>query len=425
MSWAGIANNQTVSLNNLIDAVANGVFSQLNPIPTGIKEITKLEAQTYVCLDTTYAPFAAKTNNQLVVKSNLQPCITTSTTTSTTTAAPTTSTTTTSTTLAGQTTTSTTTTTTTAAPTTSTTTTTTTLAGQTTTTTTTTTTTAAPTTTTTTTTSTSTTTTTTTEIIPTTTTTTTSTTTSAPTTTTTSTTFLPCECHDGTINDNNSFSYYDCTGLLVTGGAELGSVICFDINRPYSGNITDDGISGTCICITTTSTTTTTTTAPPPTTTTTSTTTTSTTLPQVPCGTATSATGGIAYPSSQQVGLGATTGTVVFEYDMRVVPDRGIVIWNGNVVVDTGYRGGTDYSYGGVNRLFFTNSLTGQIDPITGNTYPFAGGGNAPDGYPYVTVPSAGTYSFVKNTAIPTTATVNIYAPINGTVWGYRLNCPV
>jgi hypothetical protein len=382
MSWAGIANNQTVSLDNLIDAVANGVFTQLTTIPTGNKEITKLESQTYVCLDTTYAPFAAKSNNQLVVKSNLVPCATTTTTTSTTTIAPTTSTTTTTTTIAGETTT---------------------------------------------TTSTSTTTTSTTEIIPTSTTSTTTTTTNAPTTTTTttSTTFLPCECHDGTINDNNAFSYYDCTGLLVTGGGELGSVICFDINRPYSGNITDDGVSGTCICIATTSTTTTTTTAPPPTTTTTSTTTTSTTLPQVPCGTATSATGGIAYPSSQQVVLGSATGNVVFEYDMRIVPDRGIVIWNGNVVVDTGYRGGAEYSYGGGARGFFTAALGGQIDPITGNTYPFAGGGNAPDGYPYVIQPVLGTYSFTKDTSTPTTATVNIYAPINGTVWGYRLNCPV
>lgn len=104
------------------------------------------------------------------------------------------------------------------------------------------------------------------------------TTTTTTTSTTTSTTFLPCECHDGTINDNNSFSYYDCSGLLVTGGAELGSVICFDINRPYSGNITDDGISGTCNCVTTTSTTTTSTTAAPTTTTTTSTTTSTTTI---------------------------------------------------------------------------------------------------------------------------------------------------
>jgi len=58
-----------------------------------------------------------------------------------------------------------------------------------------------------------------------------------------------CECHDGTITNNNSFSYYDCDGTLNTGAAEQGSTICFDINKPYSGNIQDDGISGTCSCV--------------------------------------------------------------------------------------------------------------------------------------------------------------------------------
>lgn len=71
MSWAGIASNQCVSLNNLKDAVATGVFTQLTTIPTGTKQITKTEASTYVNCSTSYAPFAAKASNQLVVKSNL------------------------------------------------------------------------------------------------------------------------------------------------------------------------------------------------------------------------------------------------------------------------------------------------------------------------------------------------------------------
>ena len=41
---------------------------------------------------------------------------------------------------------------------------------------------------------------------------------------------LPCECHDGIINDNNAFSYYDCDGVLFAGGAELGTEICYNIN---------------------------------------------------------------------------------------------------------------------------------------------------------------------------------------------------
>jgi hypothetical protein len=58
----------------------------------------------------------------------------------------------------------------------------------------------------------------------------------------------PCNCHDGVINDNNSFSYYDCSGELVAGGAELGSEICFDVTKATSGNITDLGPSAICSC---------------------------------------------------------------------------------------------------------------------------------------------------------------------------------
>jgi hypothetical protein len=67
MSWAGIASNQCVSLDNLKDAVATSVFIQKNTIPTGSKQITKAEAENYVYINT----ISGKTSNQLVVKSNL------------------------------------------------------------------------------------------------------------------------------------------------------------------------------------------------------------------------------------------------------------------------------------------------------------------------------------------------------------------
>lgn len=67
MSWAGIASNQCVSLDNLKDAVATSVFSQKTTIPTGSKQITKSEAEAYVYINT----IAGKTASQLVVKSNL------------------------------------------------------------------------------------------------------------------------------------------------------------------------------------------------------------------------------------------------------------------------------------------------------------------------------------------------------------------
>lgn len=71
MSWAGLANNQTVSFNNLQDAVNNSVFVAKTTIPSSNEQITKADANTYVYVDTTYSPYSAKSSNQLVVKSNL------------------------------------------------------------------------------------------------------------------------------------------------------------------------------------------------------------------------------------------------------------------------------------------------------------------------------------------------------------------
>lgn len=79
MSWTGIANNQCVSWNNLRDAVSTGVFTpvtSLFDIPSGNKQITKAQAAQYACLRTTAFPFASKASNQLVVKSDLHPCVT-------------------------------------------------------------------------------------------------------------------------------------------------------------------------------------------------------------------------------------------------------------------------------------------------------------------------------------------------------------
>jgi hypothetical protein len=72
MSWAGLASNQTVSFNNLQNAVSTGVFVAKTSIPASNEQITKADADTYVYIDTSYSPYAAKSSNQLVVKSDLQ-----------------------------------------------------------------------------------------------------------------------------------------------------------------------------------------------------------------------------------------------------------------------------------------------------------------------------------------------------------------
>ena len=86
MSWAGLANNQIVSFNNLQDAVNTGQFTALAAIPVSNEEITKTDASTYVNNWTGYSLFANKASNQLIAKRDL--VTTTSTTTTTTTSAP-------------------------------------------------------------------------------------------------------------------------------------------------------------------------------------------------------------------------------------------------------------------------------------------------------------------------------------------------
>lgn len=69
--WSNIASNQTVSRNNLQNAVNTGVFTAKTSIPAGTKQITKAEANTYVNLNTSNAGYASKASNQLMVKTDL------------------------------------------------------------------------------------------------------------------------------------------------------------------------------------------------------------------------------------------------------------------------------------------------------------------------------------------------------------------
>lgn len=72
MPWSSLASNQAVSFTNLLDAVNTGVFQQKATITGSSEQITKADANTYVNINTAYAPYSAKASNQLVVKSDLQ-----------------------------------------------------------------------------------------------------------------------------------------------------------------------------------------------------------------------------------------------------------------------------------------------------------------------------------------------------------------
>lgn len=71
MPWSAVANSQTVSFNNLQDAVNNSVFVAKATIPSSNECVTKAEADTYVRIDTNNAGYSAKSSNQLILKSDL------------------------------------------------------------------------------------------------------------------------------------------------------------------------------------------------------------------------------------------------------------------------------------------------------------------------------------------------------------------
>ena len=174
--------------------------------------------------------------------------------------------------------------------------------------------------------------------------------------------------------------------------------------------------------------TTTTTTFTPTTTTTTFTpiTTTTTTISGLPCGTPVSYASGQAYPSSGLSYLGTSYGTVNLTFDALNIPDQFIVIYDNNIVINTGYRGSSSYDFGGGSRNSFKTALSGKTDPVNGGVYPnFTN--YVDDGYPRViTAPSgsagSGVQSFYKS--LTQTAIVKVYAPMPSTQWNYTLGCP-
>lgn len=182
--------------------------------------------------------------------------------------------------------------------------------------------------------------------------------------------------------------------------------------------------AGTCanwIDIILENTTTSTTTGIPTTSSTTSSTTTVT--PSIPCGSASSYSGGQNYPSTEIVNLGADTGPVSLEFNAISVPDRYIVRWDGSIEIDTGYRGTLTYDFGGAQRSIFNASLTGLIDPVTSNAYPDFST-YPDDGYPRIVGTGAGIEIFIKSSSSPETATIEVYGPMAGTAWSYTMYCP-
>ena len=152
------------------------------------------------------------------------------------------------------------------------------------------------------------------------------------------------------------------------------------------------------------------------------------------CGETENYDGGPSYPTTLDITLGSDTGTVGCLLDPLSVPDRFIVTWDGDIVIDTGYLstpfGVSDqYNVGGTSRNSFTSQLLGREAP-EGGTYPLPPGGSgnniiSSDGYPEVFVKDApNLINFTKDNST-SAVRVDIYAPMTGTGWNVRVDCPV
>lgn len=116
--------------------------------------------------------------------------------------------------------------------------------------------------------------------------------------------------------------------------------------------------------------------------------------PVTPCGSATTYSGGPGF-ASYTITLGSGTGTVNLSFTAYTIPDRWRVIWNGEEVINTGFRGDSSYN-AALNAAGFPSVVGG-------------GSGNA---------------SFYKLLSSPTTAIVYIDAPLTNTAWEFTLSCP-
>ena len=121
-------------------------------------------------------------------------------------------------------------------------------------------------------------------------------------------------------------------------------------------------------------------------------------LIQAQCGTQYTYSGNQDYPERYVFNLGVT-GTSTLTYEAYDVPDKWVIIQDGNILLDTGYRGSNDF------QSFLNDAL-------------------AERGLPPETIQGIGqgTAQFTVNSLSP--VYVYIYAPISGTLFETTISCP-
>jgi len=122
---------------------------------------------------------------------------------------------------------------------------------------------------------------------------------------------------------------------------------------------------------------------------------------QIDCDELTPYSGGESFPTILNVNLGSSLGTVTLTFNADNIPDKFVVIFDGEEVINTGYRGASSYQ----------NALDAALIARGEPTETIAGVG-------------AGTADFSKTTST-SSAQIKVYAPLSGTGWNLTLGCPV
>lgn len=123
-----------------------------------------------------------------------------------------------------------------------------------------------------------------------------------------------------------------------------------------------------------------------------------TTTTVVACGVPVSGEGG--FPSIYSIYLGANTGTIQLSIDAKELPDKFIVEFDGQKVIDTGYCGNAQLQSQLYDALA---ALSAPPELITGG--------------------STGQFTFNKDTTTEY-AIVKVYAPMEESKWDFTLSCP-
>jgi hypothetical protein len=137
-------------------------------------------------------------------------------------------------------------------------------------------------------------------------------------------------------------------------------------------------------------------------------------IPSLSCGTFVEDDGTGGWPNLQSYLLGNGGGIVTLDFDTYSLPDRIMVVWNGNVVIDTGWAGSTNP----VSASLLNAGLVAHGFPGTASIIQ------------YTTVSGhegSGSLSWTKPVGFPATVDVYVWSPESGggSGWSYTLQCPV